>query len=34
MKQGKNSQIIRNADYSAFIKDVKLRIQTGEVEGA
>lgn len=30
----KNSQIIRNADYSAFMKDVKQRIQTAQIKAA
>lgn len=34
MTQGTNSQIIRNADYSAFIKDVKQRIQTAQIKAA
>jgi predicted nuclease of restriction endonuclease-like (RecB) superfamily len=34
MTQGKNSQIIRNADYTAFIKDVKQRIQSAQIKAA
>lgn len=34
MTQGKNSPIIRNADYSAFLKDVKQRIQTAQIKAA
>jgi predicted nuclease of restriction endonuclease-like (RecB) superfamily len=34
MTQGKNRQIIRNSDYSAFMKDVKQRIQTAQIKAA
>lgn len=34
MTQPENSQIIRNADYSAFMKDVKQRIQTAQIKAA
>lgn len=34
MKQTENSQIIRNADYSAFMKDVKQRIQSAQIKAA
>lgn len=34
MTQGTNRQIIRNADYSAFMKDVKQRIQTAQIKAA
>jgi predicted nuclease of restriction endonuclease-like (RecB) superfamily len=34
MTQGKNSQIIRDADYSAFLKDVKQRIQSAQIKAA
>lgn len=32
MTKGTNSQIIRSADYSAFIKDVKQRIQSAQIK--
>lgn len=34
MKRPENSQLIRNADYTAFIKDVKQRIQTAQIKAA
>lgn len=34
MTQGTNRQIIRDADYSAFMKDVKQRIQTAQIKAA
>ena len=34
MTQGENSQIIRDADYSAFLKDVKQRIQSAQIKAA
>ncbi|MDD3275890.1 MAG: PDDEXK nuclease domain-containing protein [Kiritimatiellales bacterium] len=34
MTQSENSQIIRNADYSAFLKDVKQRIQSAQIKAA
>lgn len=34
MTQGKNRPIIRSADYSAFLKDVKQRIQSAQIKAA
>lgn len=34
MTQSENSQIIRSADYSAFLKDVKRRIQLAQIKAA
>jgi predicted nuclease of restriction endonuclease-like (RecB) superfamily len=34
MTQTENSKLVRNADYSAFLKDVKQRIQSAQIKAA